>query len=236
MRATAIRTFVSMFVVGMGAHIAAPSADAQTQQSAYSAMASVDQYLIPNRATEIALARSAAPSSISSGAEVMVLDRKGYSTAVKGTNGFVCLVERSWDAPSNDRQFWNPKIRGPNCFNPAAARTYLPIVFLKTQLLLAGKSKAEVMHTIASELDTKKLPALESGAMCYMLSKRQYVNDNGKAWHPHLMFFVPGNSADGWGANRDDGPVLATNDPDDRLTVMLLTVSHGSDGTAADKM
>lgn len=236
MRTSGIRIVVSMVIAGIGGHMATRSARAQTQQSSYAAMAPVDQYLIPNRATEIALARSAAPPSISGAADVMVLERKGYSTAVKGTNGFVCLVERSWDAPSDDPQFWNPKIRGPNCFNPAAARTYLPIVLLKTQLLLAGRSKAEVMHTISSALDARKLPALEPGAMCYMLSKRQYVNDNGKAWRPHLMFFVAGNAADGWGANRDGVPVFATNDPDDRLTVMLVGVAHWSDGTAADKM
>jgi hypothetical protein len=45
---------------------------------------------------EISLARSAAPASISGGAEVLVLGRHGYETAVRGKNGFVCVVERSW--------------------------------------------------------------------------------------------------------------------------------------------
>lgn len=47
-------------------------------------------------ASEIALARSAAPPAICGGAEVMVLGRDGYSTAVGGKNGFLCIVERSW--------------------------------------------------------------------------------------------------------------------------------------------
>jgi hypothetical protein len=68
---------------------------AQAAKAAYPAMAPLDQYLISDEQSEIALARSAAPSSISDGAEVMVLGREGYKTAVKGTNGFLCIVERS---------------------------------------------------------------------------------------------------------------------------------------------
>ena len=69
---------------------------AQAGKAAYPAMASLDQYLTSDEKSEIALARSAAPGSISDGAEVMVLGREGYKTAVKGTNGFLCIVERSW--------------------------------------------------------------------------------------------------------------------------------------------
>ncbi len=54
-------------------------------------MAPLDQYLMEQNA-EIALARTAAPESISKDAEIMVLGRRGYETAVKGTNGFVCIV------------------------------------------------------------------------------------------------------------------------------------------------
>ena len=53
----------------------------------YPKMAPVDQYLIADRNAEIALARSAAPSSISNDADVMVLGDRGYETAVKGKNG-----------------------------------------------------------------------------------------------------------------------------------------------------
>ena len=66
------------------------------EAQSYPAMAPLDQYLMSDASSEIALARSAAPASISDGAEVMVLGPKGYTTAVKGTNGFLCIVERSW--------------------------------------------------------------------------------------------------------------------------------------------
>ena len=115
----------------------------QAQQTAtpYRSMAPLDQYLIADPKAEIALAKSAAPASIADNAEVMVLERQGYKTAVAGTNGFLCIVERSWTAGFGDPGFWNPKIRGPICFNPPAVRTYLPMTIARTRLALAGKSE-----------------------------------------------------------------------------------------------
>ena len=139
MRAIAISAFAILVLLVASSRIRQPRAHAQT--SSYSAMAPLNQYLIPDENTEIALARSAAPSSISNGAEVMVLGRNGYTTAVKGVNGFLCIVERSWGATTDEPEFWNPKIRSPICFNPAAARTFAPIFLMKTKLVLAGKSK-----------------------------------------------------------------------------------------------
>ena len=89
---------------------------AQAAKASYPVMAPLDQYLIPDEKIEIALARSSAPASISDAADVMVLRRDGYATAVKGSNGFVCIVQRSWAKPTDDPEFWNSKVRAPNCF------------------------------------------------------------------------------------------------------------------------
>ena len=136
-------------------------ATAQAEKASYPAMAPLEQYLIRDGDSEIALARSAAPASISDGAEVMILGPKGYTTAVKGTNGFLCIVERSWGAATDEPEFWNPKVRAPICFNPPAARTFVPIFVMKTKLVVAGKSKTEIVEATASALDSKALPALE---------------------------------------------------------------------------
>src|SRR5262249_33968707 len=148
----------------------------------------------------------------------------GYVTEVEGNNGFVCIVERSWGAAADEPEFWNPKVRAPICFNPAAARSFLPIFLMKTKLVLGGKLKAEVLQDTGSALDKKELPALEQGAMCYMLSKQQYLNDRGKNWHPHLMFFVPGDTAKSWGADLLGSPVIAANDPEERATIFMVWV------------
>lgn len=202
----------------------------QAAQAHYSAMAPLGQYLMSDESAEIALARSAAPASISHGAEVMVLGRRGYFTAVKGRNGFLCMVQRSWDAAANDPVFWNPKIRGPICFSPQAVRTYLPIYLMKTKLVLAGKSKTAILEVIASMLDKKELPLPAAGAMCYMMSKQQYLGDGAGRWHPHLMFFAPGD-AKSWGANLPGSPVMAANYPKERMTIFMVRVDKWSDGT-----
>ena len=205
-------------------------------QAAYPAMAPLNEYLIADTNSEIALARSAAPASIADGAEVMVLGREGYTTAVKGTNGFMCIVERSWATATDNPEFWNPKMRAPICFNRAAARTFAQIYLMKTRLVLEGKSKAEVLEATSSALDRKELPPLEPGAMCYMMSKQQYLNDKGKNWHPHVMIFVSGDAAKSWGADKPDSPVITAYDPQERATIFMFWVPKWSDGTPGPPM
>ena len=208
-------------------------ARAQSEKASYPSMAPLNQYLMPDQPSEIALARTAAPASVSAGAEVMVLGRDGYTTAATGTNGFLCIVERSWGAATDEPEFWNPKIRAPICFNPAAARSFVPIFLMKTKLVLAGKSKSEIVAAVAAALDKKELPALEPGAMCYMLSKQQYLNDRGKSWHPHLMFIAAGDAEKTWGANLPSSPIIAANDPEERATIFMVIVPKWSDASPA---
>ena len=213
--------------------VACRPAVAQTGKAAYPAMAPLDQYLISDEKSEIGLARSAAPGSISDGAEVMVLGREGYRTAVKGTNGFLCMVERSWAQNENDAEFWNPKMRAPHCFNVQAARSFAPIYLMKTRLVLSGKSKREIAQAVATAMDTKELPTLEPGAMAYMMSKQQYLNDRGKNWHPHAMFFFAGDTTKSWAADDPNSPVMVAKDPEERVTVLFILADKWSDGTAA---
>jgi len=213
---------------GAGSHAVAQAAD-----SAYPAMAPLDRYLISDEQSEIALARSAAPASISDAAEVMVLGRAGYKTAVKGTNGFLCLVERSWGQATDQAEFWNPKMRAPHCFNAQAARSFAPIYLMKTRLVLAGKSKTEIAHAIATALDNRELPALQFGAMAYMMSKQQYLNDRGKNWRPHTMFYFPGDMTRSWAADDPGSPILVANDPQEHVTILLVLADKWSDGSAA---
>jgi len=204
---------------------------AQDAKTPYPSMAPVEQYLMEDRSAEIALAQSAAPESISRDAEVLVLGRHGYETAVKGKNGFVCIVERSWTAPIDDPNFWNPKLRGPLCLNAAAARSYLPRTIKKTDLVLGGRTKAQMIETIAAAIDKKELPTIEPGAMCYMLSKQGYLSDRAGHWHPHLMFFFSQAAPATWGADLPGSPIFAFDDTWEHLTTFLVPVREWSDGT-----
>jgi hypothetical protein len=221
----------AVFAAALGTASPTKAADDKTP---YPVMAPFDQYLMPDQNAEIALARSAAPESISRDASVVVLGRHGYETAVQGKNGFVCVVERGWTAPINDPNFWNPKLRGPICLNPAAARSYLPRTIKKTELVMAGRSKSEMFVAIMAALNKKELPALEPGAMSYMLSKDGYLGDGNGHWHPHLMFFTNGKDVANWGANLTGSPVLAQENDEERMTTFYIPVGQWSDGTADD--
>jgi hypothetical protein len=193
MKPKALRTIVLRNLALVAALGAAWQVSAQDAKAPYPSMAPFDQYLMERNA-EIALARSAAPESISQDAEVMVLGRHGYEAAVKGKNGFVCMVERSWSAGIDDPEFWNPKLRAPICLNPPAARSYLPLTIKKTELVLVARSKAQIFDDIHTALDKRELPALESGAMCYMLSKQGYLSDRDRHW-PAISELLIGEGA-----------------------------------------
>ncbi len=233
MRRKTLRTIAlsSFALVAMLA--AARQAQAADNKAPYPSMAPLDQYLMERNA-EIALARSAAPESISRDAEVMVLGQHGYETVVKGKNGFVCVVQRSWAAGIDDPDFWNPKLRAPICFNPPGARFNIPLTIKRTELILSGRSKAQMFEDMKAAFDRKEMPPLESGAMCYMLSKQGYLSDRGGHWHPHLMFFVPLTEPASWGAGLPGSPVVvAFTDTLERHTVFLVRVGKWSDGTAS---
>jgi hypothetical protein len=217
-------------VVVLGAAWRAHAADAKTL---YPNMAPLDRYLIPDRNAEIALARSAAPESISADAEVMVLGQRGYETAVKGKNGFVCMVWRSWTAGTDDPDFWNPKLRALICFNPPAARSQIPLTLKKTEVILASRSKERMSDAVKAAFDSKELSPPESGAMCYMMSKQQYLSDRDGHWHPHLMFFLPLTDPAIWGVGLPGSPVMGVKDAPDHLTLFLIPAGHWSDGTPA---
>ncbi len=204
--------------------------NAQDRPVSYPNRAAIDEYLMERNA-ELTLARSAAPPSIAGNAEILFLGRHGYETAAKGKNGFVCMVERSWTAGIDDPEFWNPKLRAPICFNPAAARSYLPITIKKTEWVLAGQSKDEIAASVKAAFRHNQLPAPEPGAMSYMLSKHQYLSDHDPCWHPHLMFFAARSDALTWGANLPSSPVMASDDALDGLTVFIIPVARWSDGT-----
>lgn len=227
------KSLLNLFALAFALHVVVPGAVAQAAKDPYPTMAPLDQYLVADEKAEISLARSAAPASIADAAEVMVLGRDGYKTAVTGTNGFLCLVERSWGQGTDAAEFWNPKMRAPHCFNALAAKSFAQIYLMKTKLVLAGKSKPEIAKAIATALDEKQLPALEPGAMAYMMSKQQYLNDQGKNWRSHTMFFSPGDMTKSWAADDPNSPVMMVNDSQERVTVLLVLADKWSDGSAS---
>lgn len=204
---------------------------AQSEKDKYPSMAPLEQYLM-ERDAEIALARTAAPEDVSRDAAVWVLGRHGYETAVEGKNGFVCVVERSWMAPFDNPEFWNQKNRSPDCYNPPAARTVLPLVKIRTEMVLAGLSKEQIIEKLKVAKSEKEIPPLEPGGMAYMMSKQAYLTDRGSHNLSHIMFFVPSTDPANWGANSAHSPIgLLQQDSIANITTFIMPADHWSDGS-----
>lgn len=235
LRTELLACFAAMLILALNA-MGQPPADQQPAR--YSSMAPLDQYLMSDRSAEAALARSAAPVSISGAAKILVLGAHGYETAVEGKNGWVCVVERGWMSPFDSSEFWNPKIRGPICFNPPAARSILPMTYKRTEMALAGQTKAQILEGLKTAFDRKELPALEPGAMSYMMSKGAYLTDHDDHNLAHLMFYTSVMDSATWGADLPDTPVMATPQFKDcePVNVFIVPVGRWSDGTSAPVM
>lgn len=208
----------------------------------YAKIAPLSQYFT-NSQTEIELARSAAPKSISDNATVMVFGAHGYQVAARGTNGFTCLVERSWTKAFDDTDFWNPNVRAPVCYNAPATQTVLPYTIFETSLVLKGASEETIQQRLTAAVADKQLPLPENGSVGYMMSKQGYIDDHVKAWHPHVMIYTPRSlGADGgasWGANLDGSPIVY--DSNHKLfpqpwALFFIPVAHWSDGSNESAM
>ncbi len=227
----------AFFAATLALGVVAKPALGGTQVPTYTE-APLSRYLDADRKTEVALARTAAPPSISLHASVLVLTAHGYETADQGGNGFTCLVERAWTKAFDDDQFWNSKVRAPVCYNPSASRTVLPYTFFATKMVLAGATEAQILDRLRAAVAGKELPATAAGSMAYMMSKDQYIDDSVKAWYPHVMMYAPkadgANAGESWGADRRGSPVVYDNvhliwpQP---WAVMFVPVWRWSDGS-----
>ena len=177
-------------------------------------LAPLVDYLPESEEVEVLLAQSAAPTHVSADAEVLVLTSDGYRIAQAGTNGFVCLVERSWAGSFRYvGAFWDPQIRAPICYNRHATDYVLPLYLLRTRLVLAGNDRAQIKTAVDAAVSSGDLKAPRGTAMSYMMSGGQYLHPDIGRWLPHLMIWMPYTEQSDWGANRlaGDDPVVFRN-------------------------
>jgi len=229
-------------LLGLTASLLVPNATAQSGK--YPNMAPIEQYRM-DRDAEIQMARSSAPEAVSKDATVLVLGQQDFETAMQGTNGFVCWVERSWMEPFDAPEYWNPKVRGAQCANRQAAQAIIPILHLRTRMVLAGKSNPEVLAALKAAYASKQLPGLEVGGMVFMMAKSAYLFDADDHNGPHVMFYTPLTDSKDWGADATNSPVFAgpywfwsskdasLADGLPPILVFAIAVPNWSDGTTA---
>jgi hypothetical protein len=209
------------------------TACAEDAKPAFPVMAPIEQYLEASASAEIALARTAAPTSISGDASVLVLGNHGYETAVKGKNGFVCLVWRSWAGPGgfDDADFWSPKFRAPICFNPAGARSVVPAYLERTNWVLAGTSKPEMKDRTRAVIASHRITMPEAGALAFMMSREGVKADGQHFRHPHVMIYLAHTDGADWGADLHGSPIVAEQADPEPITTFDVFVPLWSDGT-----
>lgn len=139
--------------------------------------------LLP-RDYEIALARSAAPPSISAKARVLVFTDAGFVVADSGSNGVTCVVNRSW-----------PLALEPHCYDAEGAASVMPPELRRAELGHRGIPHAEIEREIAAGMLSGRYRMPRRPALTYMMSGGQVLyDDNGRrvgAWKPHLMLYYP---------------------------------------------
>jgi len=193
-------------------------------------------YLIADRAAEVALARSAAPKRVTDSARVLVLTRTGYAEAARGTNGFTCLVLRSFLGGLEDPGYWSPKVRAPACFNPPASRTVLQESLKRAEWVMAGQSQKEIAARTDRAYASRQFPLPAAGAMAYMLSHEQYLGDTDPHWMPHVMFYYDRSlPAAAWGAGDMGAPIIdaSVGTPHSPVQTLFIPVRQWSNGTPA---
>lgn len=192
-------------------------------------------YLMSDRAAEIALARTAAPKSISDSASVLVLTKTGYIESARGTNGFTCMVQRSFFANIGNANFWYPANRSPVCINPPAVRSVLPEILKRAEWIMAGVSPEEISKRTKQAYASHTLPMPESGSTAYMLSPMQVLAPTNPHWMPHLMFYFDRALPDAaWGLADGNGAMIdGTGDSTWPVRLLLVPVRRWSDGKLA---
>jgi hypothetical protein len=190
-------------------------------------------YLMTDRAAEIALARSAAPKHVSDSAAVLVLARSGFVEAVRGSNGFTCFVDRSFDSPLSFPGFWDPSIRAPQCLNEAATRTVLPATRQRTEWVMSGLTLPEIVERTRRANASHEYSTPAAGAMAFMLSHEQHLANPDHHWVPHLMFYYDKSTpAAAWGVGGATNTLIgAPGDADSPILLVLIPVPRWSDGS-----
>ena len=197
------------------------------------------EYLI-DESEEVALSRSAAPAAISAEATILVLDRGGsYRVAAEGVNGWTCFTGRSWTGPArfmDGRKQWtknhfNPKARGPQCFNPSASASVLERHKLATRLFFQGATTDEVDLAIGRALSSGEIPHPEVGAMSYMFSPHQYLGDRVGRFMPHVMLYQPYVSQEDFGAPNSLMSIPIVGEGGSAFATTVIMSAYWSDGT-----
>jgi hypothetical protein len=175
--------------------------------------------------SDIALAVSAAPASLSAGASVYLFRNGDWAKVRDGTTGFSCLVQR---LPNGTV--------APMCFDPEGAKTLMQEIKMEMQLTAKGLNKDAAEKEIDAAYAKGTLHHADKGGIIYMMSSKQMLPSSKEegaklgSWHPHVMIFIPHASQAQFALGTDhELPISAPFKGDDSGVLLVVQVPHWSD-------
>jgi hypothetical protein len=162
------------------------------------------------REIQVRLARSAAPKEVSESADIYVLTRSGYERAIKGSNGFSCLIERE----------------RPDTLEPDAegTRTTFKVRLFVEKQRAAGMSEEEIERAAKDGYKSGKFQPPSKPGIVYMLSEHNHVlNPETKSvihFPGHLMFYAPYATEKTIGSGEGAPYIVRPGEPDALLIVV----------------
>ena len=157
---------------------------------------------------EVVLALTAAPATLTAGADIYVWHDGHFVKARTGSTGVACMVSR------------DPRVGGifPMCFDPEAARTQMPEEMMRTELKTRGLADTAIERQVAAAFAHGTLHHPTRPADMYMMSSHQLLTVSDAkgthlvgAWRPHVMIYLPQTSVGQFalGVDGEAGPVSA---------------------------
>lgn len=175
------------------------------------------------RDKEVALALSAAPEHLKTGAGVWALERNGFVKVRESTNGFTCIVNR--DGPLNQK---------PTCYDAEGSATILPKVVHVGELLMKGMPMPQIIADVKEGFRTGRFISPRRSGIAYMLSGdiRNYNPQTGKvgSFPPHVMFYAPNLTNEDIGSTGDGAgglPFVAYQGPHGYMIMLVPTGKEG---------
>lgn len=165
-------------------------------------------------------ALSALPPHLRKGATVYLLDpAKGYYIAKKGTNGFICYIERtSWEWGE-----FRKDLAAPISYDAEGASKIFTVVMDVAAMRASGKYTAKQIRDIITDRIKKGIyKAPSRSGISYMLAPLMRVypglppnNQIMTMSMPHYMFYAPYLNNSDIGGDTTNGPFV--NNPDNAV-------------------
>lgn len=170
------------------------------------------------RDVQIRIAKLAAPKEVTDHADIYILGRRGYELAVRGDNGFSCMIERE-----------KPDTMEPECYDAEGSATTMKVRSYEEQQRASGVGEQAIEESIKAGYKSGEFKPPSKAGIVYMLSDYNYVlnPETGKIIHfpGHLMFYSPYATEKTVGSGEGAPYIVHPGEPD-ALMIVVPAKSH----------